>query len=433
MRELFSKSSRAARARRRAAGRTGVLFMWSQHSIGSDGMIHSLIMANLDRARYEVHAAANRGSRYETTTAVESLRALPDVHVRPTSFGPSLNFRSWWTRVRDAVVTGPRAIASLVGLVVYARRHNVRIVHCTEKPRDSFYGYLVARAAGAKCIIHLHVKVNHDWMLPLTTWAMRRAEGLLGVSEYIKQTAIDSGYRPERCYAVVNAIDASRWEPTTDGSAVRRELGVATDEVVLAIISRVYKWKGHTELLQALAKVAPEFGNWRLLLVGVDDIRAQPGHKSYMAELRELTADLGLEEHVIFTGFRTDIPHVMAATDIYAMPSFEEPCAVAFLEALAMSVPVIALDSGGTSQLVDHGQSGLLSKPYDIDELAANILRLLRDPELRTAMGRHGRERVLEYYTPARIARDAEVVYDHVLGDEPSARAETPERGREHA
>jgi glycosyltransferase involved in cell wall biosynthesis len=397
--------------------------MWSQHSIGSDGMIHSLIMANLDRSRFGVHAAANRGSRFETTTAVASLQALPDVHVRPTSFGPSLNFRSWWSRLRDAIVTGPRAVASLIGLVIYARRRGIKIVHCTEKPRDAFYGYLVSRAAGAKCVIHLHVKVNHEWMLPLTTWAMRRADGLIGVSDYIRQTAIDSGYRPERCYALVNAIDASRWDPETDGSAVRAELGIAPDDVVLSIISRVYSWKGHTELLQALAKVAPEFGDFRLLLVGVDDLRAQPGHKSYMAELRELTHELGLENHVIFTGFRTDIPQVMAATDIYTMPSFEEPCAVAFLEALAMSVPVIALDSGGTAQLVDHERSGLLSKPYDIDELAANILRLLRDPELRASMGRHGRERVLEYYTPARIARDAEVVYQDILAAKPAPAA----------
>ena len=391
------------------------MFMQSQTYFGSDSMIHSLIMKELDRDRFEVHAAVNRGTAWDPSASLPALRAVPDLHIRPTSFGTSINFRSWPQRIRDTLVYGPRSVASLIGLAVYARRNRIKVVHCTEKPRDSFYGYLIAKVARAKLIVHLHVGVNHEWMLPLTQFAMRHADGLIGVSEFVKGTAIAAGYRPERCYAVVNAIDASKWDPETDGSPVREELGIAPDTVVLSIISRVCIWKGHTELLHALAKVTPELDDYRLLLVGEDDIRAHPGNTSYIAELKVLVAELGLEDKVIFTGFRRDIERLLAASDIYTMPSYEEPCAVAFLEALAMCTPVVALDSGGTAQLVDQGRSGLLSEPYDIDQLAANLLRLMRDPALREEMGRYARNRVLEHYTPRRLAHDVEVVYDDVL------------------
>jgi glycosyltransferase involved in cell wall biosynthesis len=400
----------------RPKDRVGVLFMQSQTYFGSDSLIHSLIMGNLDRERFEVHAAVNRGTVFDPSASLPALRAaVPDLHIRPTSFGTSINFRSWREKVRDTLVYGPRSLCSLVGLAWYARRHHIDIIHGTEKPRDAFYGYLIAKASGAKTVVHLHVGVNHDWMLGLTQFAMRHADCLLGVSEFVKQSAIDAGYRPDRCYAVVNAIDATNWDPTTDGQAVRDEFAIPSDAVVLSIISRVCIWKGHTELLHALAKVTVEFDNFRLLLVGEDDIRAHPGNTSYIAELRELVGELGLEDKVIFTGFRRDVRNLLAASDIYAMPSFEEPCAVAFLEALAMATPVVALDSGGTKQLVDQGQSGLLSEPYDIDQLSANLLGLMQDPDRRKAMGDHARARVLEYYTPRRIAADVEVVYDDIL------------------
>jgi glycosyltransferase involved in cell wall biosynthesis len=77
---------------------------------------------------------------------------------------------------------------------------------------------------------------------------------------------------------------------------------------------------------------------------------------------------------------------------------------------------VVALNSGGTPQLVAHGQSGLLSEPGNVEELASHILQLIRDPRLRAKMGACGRARVEEHFTPARLAGDVECVYARMLG-----------------
>jgi glycosyltransferase involved in cell wall biosynthesis len=394
---------------------TNVLFMQSQSFFGSDSMIHSLVMRHLDRSAYTVHAACNLGSPGAPSASIQALEQIPNLHLRPTHFGASINFRTKKQIAQDTITGAVPALRSMAGLVRYAKRHQIDIIHGTEKPRDAFYGYLLARLVGAACIIHLHVGIDHSWMSPLTQYAMRHADGLLGVSGFVAESARRTGYDSRRIYHVVNSVDAARWDPNTDGSRVRQEYGIAPDTVVLSILARVFPWKGHTQLLQALAQIKPQFGNFKLLLVGEDDIRATPGHQSYMGELRNLTRELGLEDHVVFTGFRRDVPQILAASDVYAMPSYEEPCAVAFLEAMAMSRPVIALDSGGTSQLVDHGRAGLLSKPYDIDELATNILTLLRDGELRREMGAYARRRVEEHYTPQRLAGEVAQVYAQVL------------------
>jgi glycosyltransferase involved in cell wall biosynthesis len=136
---------------------------------------------------------------------------------------------------------------------------------------------------------------------------------------------------------------------------------------------------------------------------------------SFTDELKTLAHGLGIASDVIFTGPRPDVARVMAACDLFTMPSFEEPFGLVFLEAMAMKKPVIALDNGGTPEVVEHGRSGLLSSPQDIPGLAQNILTLLKDPELRAKMGEYGRTQVSERFSARRMAADAATAYERVL------------------
>ena len=121
-------------------------------------------------------------------------------------------------------------------------------------------------------------------------------------------------------------------------------------------------------------------------------------------ELAALADELGVDDSVVFTGRRSDVARLMAAADVFAMPSLEEPFGLVYLEAMAMRLPVVALDSGGTPEVVEHGRSGLLSAPGDIDALAANIVELLSDAG---PAGPHGR---------ARTARRRGAVHDRAAG-----------------
>jgi glycosyltransferase involved in cell wall biosynthesis len=104
----------------------------------------------------------------------------------------------------------------------------------------------------------------------------------------------------------------------------------------------------------------------------------------------------------------------MAAADIYAMPSFGEPFGLVFLEAMAMQLPVVALNSGGAAEVVEHGTTGLLSDPGDIGALSKHLLALIGDPGRRELMGINGRRRVEEHFTTARMASDTALVYEQL-------------------
>jgi glycosyltransferase involved in cell wall biosynthesis len=397
-----------------ALGQVRVMFMQSQTYFGADSGIHRLIMRYLDRDSTAVHVACNAGSTEAPSAALNALSEVPDLSIVPMRFGPTVNGQGRREVARATATSAVPAAVDLTRLAAYVRRHRIQIIHCTEKPRDAFYGYLLSRASGAKCIIHLHVKVE-GWMSPLTRWAMRRCDALVGVSDFVARSAVAEGFDPARVYAVQNALDPTEWCDAVPATDIRAEFDVPYDRPLIAIISRLFPWKGHSLLLRALAEVKRSGRDFALLVVGEDDPRATPGGGSYSSELHRLVAELDLTEEVTFAGFRTDVPAIMAACDLFAMPTFEEPCGVVFLEAMAFAKPVVSLESGGVPEVVEHGTTGLLSPPEDVEALARNISRLIDDEAMRHALGMNGRTRLLQHFGPDRLADDMERVYRRIL------------------
>lgn len=393
--------------------RITVLFVQTQSYFGADSQIHASIAEHLDRDRFHVIVACNDGAG-GASPALDRFSQIPNTEVIPLDFGPSRGDATAGRFALEALRRLP-FVWGLVRLARIARARQVDVVHGTEKPRDVLYGYLIGKACGAKTITQLHVKVE-DWIKPLTRRVMGHNDALVGVSRFVAQSALDMGYRPERINHVLNALEIDRWQPDhIDVRRLRDEFGVDDDTALLAIIARVFPWKGHEKLIRALALVRDRGLSFRLLVVGDDDPRATPGGGAYSADLRRLVTDLGLADHVLFTGFRTDVPALMASIDVLAMPSFEEPFGMVYLEALAMRTPVVALRSGGVVEFIEHGVTGLLSDPDDSAGLADNLASLIADRDLRRRIGENGRQMVLRDFASPRMARDMEAVYRSIL------------------
>jgi glycosyltransferase involved in cell wall biosynthesis len=211
---------------------------------------------------------------------------------------------------------------------------------------------------------------------------------------------------------VLNALDIAKWDDRTDGLTVRREFEIPLSVLALGTVGLARPWKGQELTMRALAKIKDRIPEFRYLVVGS---LFDPVDRNYGDYLQRLAHELGIGRQVIFTGIRPDIPSVLAACDFCAMPFFEEGFGLAILEAMAMKNAVLALDSGGPRELVEHGKSGLLSAPADVDGLARNIETLANDGRLRSEMGAHGRRRVEEYFTPERLASDFERIYRKIL------------------
>lgn len=390
--------------------RTPVLFISSAKlGGGADTFIHLLLMKHLDRERYEVHLACAPPTPGASGQTIEAVAPIPGLSIRHTDFGPSLSDSSGWRRVLAALRLVPAA-TSLLGLALYVRRHRIAILHSTDRPRDAISCALLGRLTGARSVIHLHVKFD-QWMSTSVKRAFRRADALIGVSEFVVRSLEAGGYPREKLYAAHNAIVPGDWDPALDGGPFRESLGIPRGAPVIASASRLFRWKGHADLLRAVALVQRELPEVRLVIAGADF----PPGSGVTAELRALASELGLADRVHLTGQIAEVGRVMAAGDVFALASFEEPFGLVFAEAMALKRPVVAIDNGGTPEVVDDGGSGLLASPGDVKGLADRLLRLLRDPALRTRMGEHGRKRVEALFTPDRMARRVEQIYDALV------------------
>lgn len=383
-----------------------VLFLHAQSGFGADAAVHSLIMRHLDRERFAVHVAYTKGDAGETPVSRREIEQIPDVALFPMTFMPGFRERSLATVARSlpAAATFPLDYAKLA---LYCRRHRIRVIHSGDRPRDSACAVTLARLTGARSVVHVHIKWS-DFYSAIACWAIRNADAVFGISDYVSRSVVTFGKEPERVHTILNGIDVARWDPRTiDGSAVRREFGIPPGAPVLASVSRLFVHKGTAELLRAFALVQKELPAARLFIVGEET----PFSRGFMAEMRALARELGVSDTAIFTGQRADVPNIMAACDVYTMPSDEEPFGLVYLEAMAMGKPVIALANGGTPEVIEHGHTGLLSAYQDVPAFAANVLALLRDPEMRLRMGANGRSRVLARFTAERMARDAGAAY----------------------
>ena len=376
--------------------------------LGADTWIHIQVMRHLDRSAHELYAACALGTPSEPTPTYEALREVPDLELMTVDFGPELTGRSKWSRLMGAI----RSLSLLVGLVrlaVLVRRKSIDVIHTSDRPRDAFACVLLARLTGRPCIIQLHVTYN-PWMTGLLRWSIRHADHLVAVSEFVGNSLVANGIPPDRVHVVLNGIDVDRWQPGRRREETRQSLGIGAETPVLLSICRLFPEKGVAEAIQALALVRRELPDALLLVVGTD---VTPGHW-YSTRLRELVDELGLGSAVRFLGLRDDVEGLFAAADLFVLPSFEEPFGLVFVEAMAMGVPIVALDNGGTREVVEHDSDGLLVARGDVDGLAASIVKLLRDPDQRRTMGRTGRRHAGERFTVQRMAADAGAVYESI-------------------
>lgn len=196
-----------------------------------------------------------------------------------------------------------------------------------------------------------------------------------------------------RSTPVGNGRNPARYHPDAAARArVRAELGVPADRPVVVIVSRLVRHKGHPELLAAMRDVDAE-----LWVVGN---RLDSDHGE---DIEPYFATAGLGDRLRRLGYREDVPAVLAAADIFALPSHFEGLPMSVIEAMLCGLPVVATDVSGPREQVVDGETGFLVGLMDVPALAAALGRLARDAALRARMGAAGRARALDLYDEGRV------------------------------
>ena len=293
---------------------------------------------------------------------------------------------------------GAADIGALFRLRRFMRAHDVSLIH-THSSIDSWLGGIAARSLGRPVVRSRHVSIPIRRRRALV---YRLADRIITSGEAVRTLVIASGVAPERVVAIPAGVDAARFHGAVSGKRVRDELELPPGAALVGLVANVRGSKGHNVFLEAARAVLAVAPDTRFLIVG-----AGVGFD----EVRDRVRQMGLEASVHLTGFRRDIPEVMAALDVLALPSIRsEAIPQVIPQALAVGTPVVASTVGGSPELIRDGENGRLVPPADPGALAAAILDLLRDPELARAMARAGQAMVRERYTiDATMARTADV------------------------
>lgn len=209
-----------------------------------------------------------------------------------------------------------------------------------------------------------------------------------------------------RSETVPYLIDLDRFADTDPASRddLRREWGLAHDDLLLGIIGDVSGRKGHLHLVRALPRIVAAVPQARLAIVG----NSIPAYRDrVLAEARRLK----VAERIVWTGYRDDIPQVMQALDVCVSAAMEEALGLTMPEALAAGKPVVATRVGGLPENILPGESGLLVPPAAPRAMADAIVHLLENAELRASMGAVGRRHMQEKYnTPRDVARTEQIL-----------------------
>ncbi len=208
------------------------------------------------------------------------------------------------------------------------------------------------------------------------------------------------GWPGEKIEIVYNAVDLDRFGGSEE--ALRAELGGSAGTPLVLTAARLDRQKGHDVLFRAAAAV-PEA---RFVLAGDGPLRG---------ELEAEAARLGLGERVLFLGRREDVPRLLAACDVFALPSLYEGSSLAVLEAMAARRAVVSSAIGGTAELVADGESGLLVPAGDGEALAAALRAVLGDSALRERLARSGRERAERDFSREAMGARVESIYEELL------------------
>ena len=322
-------------------------------------------------------------------------------------------FQSAGIPVRCLDYRYPWDLRVLPRLVTFLRREQIDLIHA-HLPIPGVLARLAKARAGVRRLVYTEHSLpsRHKFvtrMLNRTTYRMNDA--VIAVSE-----AVASQVKPylrdgkPLLVTVPNAVDVEMFDGLpASREAVYREFGFNPDTKLVIHVGNLRPVKGHRYLLAAARRVVDREPRARFLMVGLGPLAAA---------LADDARRLGLNGHVVFTGFRSDATTLIGAADLFVLSSLHEGIPVSLLEAMAMGRPAVLTRVGGIPEVVVPDETALLVEPMDVEGLATGMLSLLGDPDRRHRMGENARRHVRRRFGMAQMVATVEDVYRQVVAQQ---------------
>lgn len=303
---------------------------------------------------------------------------------------------------------GMRRPLDLARLEQRIREIHPTIVH-TFLLTASLYGRSAAMLAGVPIVIGTEVNIYerkraHHALFERAL--MAGTDAVIASAESVKQFYVDQVHaRPEKVDVIYNAVDWSRLTTTMTRSELRAEIGVPATVRAACIIARLTEQKAHPVLFEAMARTNA-LADVHLIAVGGGELEAA---------LRTKVRELGLEARVHFVGPRRDLGNLLAASDLFVMPSYWEGLPLSLVLAMGQGLPIVATRVAGIPEVVHDGETGLLVPPGDSARLGEAMARIVSDTELSARLGAAARAFAWPRFGVGGYVTAMSAVYDRLL------------------
>lgn len=314
---------------------------------------------------------------------------------------PTTDYRAYWALRRSI------------------RRLRPEVVH-THSSKAGIVGRAAAWAERVPAVVHtIHglpfgpseTPAKNRLYIALERWAARRCHAIVGVCDAMAEQALAAGVgRPEQYLTVYSGMDVAAFlDPPANRVEVRRELGLADDEVAFATVARLFERKGHDDILAVAPDVLRRNPKVRFVFIGDGILRDA---------LKAEAERVGVGHAIRFTGLVPPdrIPELLHAVDAVVHPSLREGLARVLPQSLLVGRPVISYDVDGAREVV-RPETGILLPPRDLPGLTEGIVRLAADPALRDAMGAEGRRRFADQFRHETMTDQLRSLYERLLRD----------------
>jgi glycosyltransferase involved in cell wall biosynthesis len=370
------------------SARPTVLVVSNHGEIVGGGEISLLtLLGGLDRSRWEpVLVVPGDG---EMAARGRSLGVAVEVVPLPSLRRPTLDVLRGYTALRR---------------LVHSRGAN--LLHANGS-RAMLYAGPVGRITGRPVIWHVRIAEPEPFLDRALLWL---ADAVVVNSEAVARRF--SWASAEKIHCIHNGVDLRQFSPRPPSASLRTSLGIPEQAPVVGSVGRFVPFKGYPFLLQAARTVEDVLPGVHWLLVGDGEQRK---------ELEAQCRDLGLNRRVRFTGWRDDVPELLALCTVFVLPSLAEHFGRVLIEAMAMGKAVVATDAGGVPEIVRHGVTGILVPPGDPAALATALENLLQEPTRAGSMGAAGRQRAVTHFNIEAHAEKTMKVYEGVLASRETA------------
>ncbi len=302
------------------------------------------------------------------------------------------------------------------------RREKPDIVH-THTAKAGTLGRLAAWLTGVPVIVHtFHGHVLEGYFGRLRSFIFIQIERIMAflstkiitLSNSLKYELLKNGIGSNAKIEVIPlGLELEKFTCITDSKGdFKRSIGVVKDCLLVGMVGRLVPIKGHRYFLDAVKKVIerePAISKGvKFVIVGDGELRK---------ELEAYSNSVGIEDSVIFTGFRFDLAQVYSDLDIVVLTSLNEGTPVSLIEAMASGKPVIATEVGGVKDLVKNKKTGFLVPPRDVEQLADRTIQLLKDERLRKVMGEEGRKAVYPGFSIETLVKNLNAFYLNLLNN----------------